>query len=166
MRKGLIGSGTSLPGGIPDKPLEVGVGIHIDQITFVDQKSENFGAVARIRLEWHDPLLAFEPDDFGREVRTMRPDAFVEYATKVSSMVPVFVIENQQSNRWIHQSIIVIWSDGTVRYLEKSSLTLQAPYFDFTRYPFDTQRFLLRDLVCVSIGLRELYGTRRVLRPR
>lgn len=139
--QGLDRSGTSLPSGVPENPLEVGVGIHIDQITFVDQKSENYGAVARIRLEWHDPAFAFDPDEFGRDVRTMRPEAFVEYASSLSSMVPVFVIENQQSNRWIHQSIIVIWSDGTVRYLEKSSLTLQAPYFDFTRYPFDTQRF-------------------------
>ena len=44
------------------QPLEVAVGIEIDQITGIDQKAENFGAVVNIRMVWKDPLLAFDAD--------------------------------------------------------------------------------------------------------
>jgi len=124
-----------------DAPLEVSIGIEIDQISFVDQKSENFGVVGTIRADWHDPALAFDPAEYGRNYRIMKPAAFVELADAIPTIAPGFVIQNQQSNRWIHQSLVVIHANGDARYLEKSSLTLQAPHFDFTQYPFDQQQF-------------------------
>lgn len=127
--------------GQPEAPLEVGIGIKIDQIVNVDQKSENYGAVAVIRAEWTDPALAFDAGAFGRNYRIFQPDALADYAKSAGAVIPVFVIQNQQSNRWIHQSAAGVRSDGHVVYVEKSSLTLQAPYFDFRKYPFDTQRF-------------------------
>lgn len=127
--------------GTPDNPLEVGIGIHIDQISFVDQKSENFGAVVTIRASWLDPALSFNRNDIGRDVRIVKPEAFVQHASDRSTIVPAFVIQNQQSNRWIHQSVVAIHHSGQVTYLEKSSLTLQAPYFNFKKYPFDHQQF-------------------------
>lgn len=125
----------------PESPLEVGIGIEIDQITFVDQKSENYGAVVTIRAQWTDPDFAFERDGSNREVRVMTPEAYIDQAIGQGLIIPAFVIENQQSNRWIHQSLIAIRHDGFIRYFEKSSLTLQAPHFDFRKYPFDTQTF-------------------------
>lgn len=127
--------------GSPGKPLEVQVAIWIDQISFVDQKAENFGAVAIIRATWRDPALAFDPAEYGRDIKVFRPADFQEFARNIPTIVPVFVVRNQQSNRWIHQSALSVAPDGEVGYFEKSSLTLQAPYFDFTKYPFDTQRF-------------------------
>ncbi|MEX0350947.1 MAG: hypothetical protein AB3N15_16105 [Paracoccaceae bacterium] len=139
--QGLLQNDHGQPLGTPGKPLEVGIGIHIDQITFVDQKSENYGAVATLRFRWKDPALAYELSEYPRDVRVFKTDAFLEYATENTAIVPAFVIENQQSNRWIHQSVIAVRSNGEASYFEKSSLTLQAPYFDFRKYPFDTQRF-------------------------
>lgn len=127
--------------GQPDAPLEVGIGIKIDQIVNVDQKAENYGAVVVIRAEWSDPALAFDPDAFGRNYRIFQPDALAEYAKSAGAVIPEFEIQNQQSNRWIHQSAAGVRADGHVIYVEKSSLTLQAPHFDFRKYPFDTQRF-------------------------
>ncbi|MEW2915390.1 hypothetical protein [Leisingera sp. JC11] len=124
-----------------DTPLEVGIGIKIDQIVNVDQKAENYSAVAVIRAEWTDPALAFDAEEFGRDVRIFQPDALADFAKSAGAVVPVFVIMNQQSNRWIHQSAAGVRSDGSVVYVEKSSLTLQAPHFNFRKYPFDTQRF-------------------------
>ena len=72
----------------------------------MDQKSENFGAVATIRARWHDPALAFDRDEIGRDARIVKPEAFVEYASNLPTIVPAFVIQNQQSNRWIHQSVV------------------------------------------------------------
>ena len=126
---------------IPDEPLQVGIGIQIDQITGVDQKAENYGAVVVIRGEWKDPELAFDPEERGREVLVVDPKKLADYAASIGAVIPVFVIQNQQSNRWIHESVAAVHSDGHVVYVEKSSLTLQAPHFNFLQYPFDTQEF-------------------------
>ena len=49
--QGLTPKGTAAKVGTRDAPLEVSIGIEIDQISFVDQKSENYGAVVTIRAE-------------------------------------------------------------------------------------------------------------------
>ncbi|MCA0872531.1 hypothetical protein LCL97_16985 [Seohaeicola saemankumensis] len=153
-----------------DNPLDVRVGIFIDQITAVDQKSENYGAVVTIRLEWQDPVLAFDAGELGRDYRLFRPAEFIDHVSNLNSVAPLFVIQNQQSNRWIHQSVVVVYPDGKARYFEKSSLTLQAPYFNFVRFPFDRQNFYFElvsvfpeDLVRLTpvdemSGLGELLG--------
>ncbi len=137
----LFGGQSSSTLGTPENPLEVGVGIKIDQITSVDQKAENYGAVVVLRVEWTDPALRFDREEAGREVRVFNPEAFVQHAAEVDTVLPAFVIHNQQSNRWIHEAAIAQWYDGQVTYVEKSSLTLQAPHFNFLKYPFDTQEF-------------------------
>ncbi len=127
--------------GTPENPLNVGVGIRIDQITGVDQKAENYGAVAVLRFEWTDPLLAFDAEQTGRDIRVFNPSDLADHAAEIGAVMPAFVIHNQQSNKWIHEAAASVRSDGRVVYVEKSSLTLQAPHFDFRKYPFDTQDF-------------------------
>ncbi len=132
-----------VPGLIQQTPLQVEVGIEIDQITSVDQKAENFGAVAKLRLRWQEPNLAFDPATHPRPHKVMKPERFVDMATEMGLIVPSFVVGNQQQNRWIQQSAVSISNSGTVAYYEHSSMTLQAPDFNFTRYPFDRQTFYL-----------------------
>lgn len=124
-----------------DEPLQVAVGIEIEQITSVDQKSENYGAVAVIRMAWTDPALAFDPVEEGTDFKLFKPQGFLAYAAERTSLVPLFGIHNQQSNRWIQQAVVAVLADGSVLYADKSSLTLQAPHFDFRQYPFDRQQF-------------------------
>lgn len=124
-----------------DVPLEVEVGIEIEQITAVDQKSENYGAVAVIRMLWRDPALAFDEATEGEDFKLFRPTEFLRYTQERETIAPIFNIRNQQSNRWIHQALVTVFPDGTALYADKSSLTLQAPHFEFTRYPFDRQVF-------------------------
>lgn len=130
------GAGTSAP-------LEVGVGIRIEQIVFVDQKSENFAAVANIRLQWHDPKLAFDPAEYGREYKPFTVDEFRKLVAEIPTIIPGFVIHNQQDRRWEQQAIITVHSDGTANYYERTTVTLQAPHFDFRKFPLDTQPFYL-----------------------
>ncbi len=127
--------------GTPENPLNVGIGIHIDQVTSVDQKAENYGAVVVLRAEWTDPALAFDRNEVGREFQVFNPSVLADHARALNAVIPAFVIHNQQSNKWIHESAASLSYDGNVVYVEKSSLTLQAPHFDFRKYPFDTQEF-------------------------
>ncbi|HBS50198.1 MAG TPA: hypothetical protein DEA05_08980 [Rhodobacteraceae bacterium] len=62
-----------------DAPLEVAVGIEVEQITSVDQKAENYGAVVVIRMEWQDPALAFDAEAEGQSFKLMRPEVFRDY---------------------------------------------------------------------------------------
>lgn len=152
-------SGTAIAGGLGDAtvlpsstaielPLEVGVGIEISQVTSVDQKAENFSVVATLRMHWTDPLLAFDPQEYGQDHKIFRPDDFIDLAQSIPTLVPAFEVQNQQQNRWIQDSIVIILPDGKVEYFEKSSATLQAPHFNFVRFPFDTQKFFF-DIVSV-----------------
>jgi len=125
------------------EPLIVDVGILLNQVTFVDQKSENFGVVATITMRWTDPAFDFDAATYGRDYKLLTADAFVAQAQEIGTVIPFFVFENQQGQRWEHEAFVAILPDGDIRFVERSTLTLQAPHFDFTRFPFDTQKFFL-----------------------
>lgn len=130
-------------GADPSGQLRVGVGIRVEQIVFVDQKSENFSTVANIRLQWHDPKLAFDPEQYGRDYKPFTVDEFRKIAAELPTIVPGFLIHNQQERRWEQQAIITVNSDGTANYYERATVTLQAPHFNFRKFPLDTQPFYL-----------------------
>ena len=124
---------------IISKPLEVRVGSKLIQITNIDQLSEKFNAVAKLRMEWEDPLLAFNPEDCQCEFITYTGDSFRKFADENEILTPEFSIFNQQGNRWIQNQNAVVFPDGRAIYQEHYTTDLQAPLFDFTKFPFDTQ---------------------------
>jgi|GEM_PF-500754 len=126
------------------QPIEVRVGVKVQQITFVDQAAENFGVVATIRLDWTDPELAFSPDEVQRPQMIFAGNRFAEYIEERGLLWPEFTIYNQQGNRWVQNRIVQLDADGRASYAERFSTTLQAPDFDFQLYPFDRQRFFVR----------------------
>ena len=80
----------------PSEPREVGVGIQINQVKFVDQKAENFGVVGTLRLEWHDPKLAFDADETARDYKVYERDGFRKFTARNSIFYPGFVIKTQR----------------------------------------------------------------------
>ena len=127
----------------PSEPREVRVGVQVHQIKFVDQKSENFGVVATLRLEWEDPKLAFDAEEIGREYKVYSKDAFRRFTNKNSLFYPGFIIQNQQERRFKQKASFIVFSGGQAFYVEQFSTVLQAPDFNFTQFPFDAQKFFV-----------------------
>ena len=62
---------------------------------------------------------------------------------------PRFIFFNQQGKRWTQGEVFRVYPDGKVTYYERFSATLQAPDFNFRRFPLDTQQFFIR-LQCLN----------------
>lgn len=124
-------------------PIDVKIGLTIDQITHVDQKSENFGVVGDLRLEWVDPNLVFVPQSDQFPFRRYETRDFVEKTNRENIFSPSFIIYNQQGRNFSEDTGFVIFPRGRVVYGERFTATLQAPDFNFKSYPFDVQRFFV-----------------------
>lgn len=124
-----------------DLPIEAKVGLHIDQITHVDQKAENFGAVGTLRIEWQDENLVFEPPPNVLPIQRYTGGNFADRADEENLIYPAFTIFNQQGRRFSDDAGVVVFPEGRAVFGERFTVTLQAPDFDFREYPFDVQRF-------------------------
>lgn len=127
------------------EPIEARVGIQIDQLTDIDQKSETFGVVGTIRMQWTDPNLAFAPDaDSLYPIRVYTAEKFRDFADSNGLLAPGFLILNRQGRLNTDDSTVVVFPDGSAIFAERFLVTLQAPDFDFRKYPFDSQHFHVR----------------------
>jgi hypothetical protein len=125
-------------------PIEVRVAIQIDQVTDINQKAENFTLVGNFFMRWKDSGFAFDPAECECEEKALNAGQFEDFAKKNSLVWPNFLFYNQQGNRWIQERAFVVLPDGEIFYIERFTVTLQAPDFNFIKYPFDTQQFKVR----------------------
>ena len=111
------------------QPLDVSVSVQVDQITGVQQKSENFGVVANLLIEWTDVRLEFDAEKLDRDFQLYTTESFVQFVDKAGIMVPSFVIYNQQGKRFSQAPYIRVFANGRATYVERFTATLQAPRF-------------------------------------
>lgn len=142
----LMGKAEPIGSLVLDLPTTVGIGVKIDQISDVDQRSENYSVVANVVMEWDEPEYAFSPDTCNCNLKTFTGNNFNNFVTEVEGKWPEFSILNQQGNRWTQNKVAAVKPDGSATYIERFSTTLQAPDFNFRQFPFDKQDFYVRIL--------------------
>jgi hypothetical protein len=136
---------------IISEPIEVNVSLLIDQITNIDQRKENFTVVGYLVLKWVDPGFAYNPDSCKCNEMDYTSEQFDQYIKKNNLDWPRFLILNQQGKRFIQEDNFRVYPDGEVSYFERFTVTLQAPDFDFRRFPFDPQQFFFKLLLFTPI---------------
>lgn len=141
-----VNEGRARAKGLPvlEESQNVKIGLAVDQIADVDQRSEKFTVVGSLALMWTDPNLAFSPDSCKCAVKKMELSDLKAYASKNDILLPSFTFFNQQGKRWSQGEMVLLEPSGRVKYSERFTVTLQAPGFDFRAYPFDRQRFNIR----------------------
>jgi len=125
------------------EPTTIHVGFELQQITDVNQRGENFGVVGVFRAEWIDHTQAFDASDYETKKLTYSDRQFVALLEQNNIDWPDFRIVNQQTKEVLHR-VLDIYSDGRIFFEEHFAATLQAPEFDFRKFPFDQQDFWLR----------------------
>lgn len=142
----ITGDATSSGPAIVKAPVPVTAALRIDQITDVDQVAENFSVVASWQVEWHDPLLAFSPSECQCQQKLLRTDRVItdHFTRNNINEWPASYVYNQQGGRNAQSQLLAIEPDGSATYYERFTATLQAPDFNFRRFPFDTQQFYVR----------------------
>ncbi len=124
-------------------PVEVQVGMRVEQIIDVVSQQEFFTAVSSLQMEWADPTLAFSPDTCQCVLKTYTQETFSQFLDEFGGRWPAFSLQNQQGNRWIQNRDLVVFADGRASYFERFTTDFQVD-FDFRQYPFDTQQFVIR----------------------
>lgn len=138
-------TGQAQPSELPvvRQPIEVQIGIKLQQIANIDQKNGFFNAVGSLQMEWTDPALAFSPDSCQCSEIIYTEKEFDRFLADVNGRWPDFTFFNQQGNRWIQNKVAVRKPNGRVIYFERFTTDLQAD-LDFRQYPFDVQQFLIQ----------------------
>ena len=122
----------------PAGPVIADLGLHIVELTKVDEVTNTFNIEGFMDLVWCDPRMAYEVEN-GEELseRILLKDKAQALLNEI--WWPAVTIANQVNGRNIENQELVILSDGTIEYKEKFSAELEAHY-DLKKFPFDRQK--------------------------
>lgn len=123
--------------------IPVQIGLMVNEITAINQQAEDFSVVGTLQMQWQQPDLAFEPESGEEAFRIFEGEELVVYASEHNARLPRFAFFNQQGRRYTQNKLVVLMADGQANYFERFTVTLQAPYFHFSKFPFDAQDFYI-----------------------
>jgi len=124
--KVLLGNAAPFGELLIQQPMDVSIGVKLQQIANIDQKAENYEAVASALFRWNDPDLAFRPDECECENKLFVAKDFAAFATREGIIWPAFTYLNQQNNRWIQNDYVILYPNGDAIYFERFTTTFQA----------------------------------------
>ncbi len=125
------------------EPIEVNIGMRVEQIVDVDHQSEFFTAVGTLQMDWTDPAMAFNPESCNCDLKSFSEPGVSRLVAAAEGRWPDFTLQNQQGNRWIQNQLLTVAPNGHATYFERFTTDFQVD-FDFRQYPFDTQKFVIR----------------------
>jgi hypothetical protein len=117
------------------RPIRVDVGFYLLNLVSVDERSETFEADLYLNLRWHDPRLAFRPENAGRDTRIYQGDSAADRLQEIWWPNLEFV---NTSAPEITNRVLFVHADGTVEYRLGVSSIFRA-VLDLRRFPFDRQ---------------------------
>lgn len=133
-------SGPALPLNTP-RPLRIGVAFTLNNISKVNDFDNNYTANIDLHLKWHDPSLAFDPNEYGTFRRELNLDQAVKFLTKIWS--PEITIANMKGAPLSKESCLLIDADGSISYIQRIKAIFDTPY-NLAPFPFDTQNFVIK----------------------
>lgn len=125
------------------EPLHVEVGIKVQQITSINQREENFTAVASLLMKWHEPALQLNSDK-AKGPRVYQVSKFISLMNEKKILWPAITFYNVQGRIAYQNQIVVVDTVGNVTYLARFTATFQAPDFNFRNFPLDHQTFHIK----------------------
>ncbi len=120
----------------PSSPTVVKLGIFLADIIDMDEVEESFQAEIILIAEWKDPRLAFDAQAEGRDYKLFQ-GAF-QFNELFAGWWPQLLIVNEIGSGDVNALRITVQSDGTVRYKDQRSVTLETP-MALQSFPFDVQ---------------------------
>jgi gamma-aminobutyric acid receptor subunit beta len=117
-------------------PTEVTRALAVVDVLSIDDVNETFTLDFVLRAVWHDPRLAWEPEE-GKEVALFDLDE-VWYP-------PLMILNEQDLDRLLAEQVEV-QPDGSVQYQQRFRGVLSSA-LHLREFPFDTQRLSIRLLV-------------------
>ena len=121
-----------------DGPVEVAVGVFISDVNEIDLENQRFEVEGVLTMAWHDPRLAFDPDEVGVTEKIFQGDyQFSEVAT---GWWPQLVVANESGPYDRQGQLLRQRFDGAMTYVEEFNATVEIPV-QLRRFPFDREKF-------------------------
>lgn len=120
----------------PSSPTEVKLGIFLADIVDMNEVEEAFQAEIIVIAEWNDPRLAFDAQAEGTDYKLFQGE--FQFNEVYRGWWPQLLIINEIGSGDLNALRITVRPDGTVRYKDQRSVTLETP-MELHSFPFDVQ---------------------------
>src|SRR6202167_4659689 len=111
-------------------PVKVAVGLHILNLSGINEVTERFQVTGYLLAQWRDPRLTYQPTGPDDKFRTLSPD---------SVWRPKLVIINVAEPRHTDETSLRVAPDGLMSYVERFDAVITST-FHLKSFPFDAQK--------------------------
>jgi hypothetical protein len=127
---GLDPNAMLLPPPTEGGPVKVAVGLHILNLSGINEVTERFQVTGYLLAQWRDPRLTYQPTGPDDKFRTLSPD---------SVWRPKLVIINVAEPRHTDETSLRVAPDGLMSYVERFDAVITST-FHLKSFPFDAQK--------------------------